>query len=107
MKESAATFEEFPLSATSKWMLGISQLFKRNNVHCFDISDRDSYFFLEKNPDVPGQNYMTAQKGNVKSKDIINIRHHSETETYIIEDIDFYSNPSDMWVARLRALPNS
>lgn len=106
MKESAATFEEFPLSVTSKWILGLSRLFKRNNVHCFDISDRNSHFFLEKRSDAPGRHYMTAHKGDVEARDLIKIEHHSEIETYIIEDIDFYSNPSDMWIARLRALPN-
>jgi len=106
MKESVATFEEFPLQSPFRWLLGFSQLFNRSNIHCFDISDRDSYFFLEKNPESPQEAYMTAHKGNVKAKDLVRIEHNSEIETYIIEDIDFYSEPSEMWMARLKVLPN-
>lgn len=101
MKESVATLEELSLRAPFKWVLGLHQLFKRNNVHRFDISDRNSYFFLDKNPDCPEEFYMTAHKGSVEVKDLIKIEHNSETVTYIIEEISFYSNPSDLWVARL------
>ncbi|MDZ8106525.1 MAG: hypothetical protein RM338_13020 [Nostoc sp. DedQUE12a] len=46
--------------------------------------------------------YMTGVGNGVKASDRIILRQGSESYQYQIEEIDYYSYPSDMWIALLK-----
>ncbi|BAZ11095.1 hypothetical protein NIES4071_29200 [Calothrix sp. NIES-4071] len=46
--------------------------------------------------------YMTAQSKGVGVGDFITLQHGAEIYQYQVEQIDYYSNPSDMWTAVLK-----
>jgi MioC protein len=46
--------------------------------------------------------YMTAQKHGVNKGDRILLMQNSRTIEYRVEEIDYYSNPPDMWIALLK-----
>ena len=48
------------------------------------------------------QGYMTARGKGVKRGDYIIIRNASQSHCYQVKEIDYYSNPSDMWMAFLQ-----
>jgi hypothetical protein len=87
---------------------GLSRLFQswrqRNKTHHYQASNMGLDFSLEKSADAPHEIQMISQKAGVKKNDCIKIHHASEYTTYKILEIDFYSNVSDMWVARLAAV---
>lgn len=58
-------------------------------------------FMLEESPESPKEFYMTAHKAGVKAGDSIEIRASSGFQTYEVLEVDYYSDPSDMWMARL------
>jgi hypothetical protein len=74
---------------------------QRNKTHHYQASNMGLDFSLEKSADDPKEIQMISQKSGVKKNDCIKIHHASEHTTYKILEIDFYSNVSDMWVARL------
>ncbi len=46
--------------------------------------------------------YMTAQGKGVAVGDFISLQNGTEIYHYQVEQIDYYSNPSDMWTAVLK-----
>ncbi|MBD2777382.1 hypothetical protein [Iningainema tapete] len=46
--------------------------------------------------------YMTAQSKGVKRGDYVMLKNGPNSELYQIEEIDYYSDPSDMWMALLK-----
>lgn len=50
--------------------------------------------------------YMTAQGKGVKVNDYIVLQIGSEFHRYQVEQIDYYSNPSDMWMALIKKVTN-
>lgn len=66
------------------------------------ISGRD-YVFEILDDDSTGA-YMTARWKSIKRGDCIILANASSIEKYRVEEIDYYSEPSDMWVAFLRRL---
>ena len=51
--------------------------------------------------------YMTAREIGVKPEDYIILQIDSESCRYQVEQIDYYSNPSDMWMALIKKIPNN
>lgn len=45
---------------------------------------------------------MTGQKKGLKQGDYLIVRDGSSLCRYQIEEIDYYCNPSDMWIALLK-----
>lgn len=45
---------------------------------------------------------MTGIGKGIKSHDYIILQHESESYKYQIEEINYYSEPSDMWIALLK-----
>ncbi|NMG05978.1 hypothetical protein DP117_03505 [Brasilonema sp. UFV-L1] len=64
-----------------------------------DINGRD-YIFESVDNQVKG--YMTGQGKGVKRGDYIILRDSSNACRYQVEDIDYYSEPPDMWIALLQ-----
>ncbi|MEH2255165.1 hypothetical protein [Nostoc sp.] len=50
--------------------------------------------------------YMTGVGKGVKACDRIILREGCESYQYQVEEIDYYSAPSDMWIAFLKQIPN-
>ncbi|MUG96766.1 hypothetical protein F7734_32270 [Scytonema sp. UIC 10036] len=50
------------------------------------------------------QGYMTGQGKGVKPGDCILLQIDSQIEKYQVEEIDYYSEPSDMWMALLKKM---
>lgn len=51
--------------------------------------------------------YMTARGKGVKADDYIILQIDSKPCLYQIQKIDYYSNPSDMWMALLNKVTNN
>ena len=64
------------------------------------VSGRDYVF--EALDDEPTGGYMSARWKSIKCGDYIILAKDSGTEKYQVEEIDYYSEPSDMWIALLR-----
>ncbi|MBD2604537.1 hypothetical protein H6G81_08325 [Scytonema hofmannii FACHB-248] len=45
--------------------------------------------------------YMTGQGKGIKRGDYIFLKNGSDSCRYQVEEIDYYSNPADMWIALL------
>lgn len=45
--------------------------------------------------------YMTGQGKGIKAGDYIMLSHDADADLYQVEEIDYYSEPSDMWIALL------
>lgn len=52
------------------------------------------------------QAYMTAYGRGIKRGDYITIRREKIKIQYQVEQIDYYSNPSDLWIALLVKSPS-
>jgi len=51
--------------------------------------------------DDPQKGYMTAQKRGVKCGDRILLLKENKIEQYRIQELNYYSSPSDVWIALL------
>jgi MioC protein len=75
--------------------------FQKHKIHDFRgfICGRDYVF-----EPIEGlkKGYMTAQCKGVKCGDWIILEDDSRSYRYQVEEIDYYSEPSDMWIALLK-----
>lgn len=53
-----------------------------------------------------GLGYLTTQGGRVKRGDCIVLCDKANPHWYQVEEIDYYANPSDMWIAALKPIGN-
>lgn len=76
--------------------------FQRNQTYDYTdcISGRDYVF--ETLDDDSTSCYMTARWKSIRCGDYIILANASGAEKYRVEEIDYYSEPSDMWIALLR-----
>ncbi|MCG8364875.1 MAG: hypothetical protein MJA27_16300 [Pseudanabaenales cyanobacterium] len=51
-----------------------------------------------------GSGYLISQGRNVKCGDCIVLGDNANPHQYQVEAIDYYSNPSDMWIAALQPI---
>ncbi len=58
-------------------------------------------YFIEMTDHDPSQEsaYMTAYGRNVEPGDLIVLREGKATVNYWVKEIEYYSNPSDLWTA--------
>jgi MioC protein len=49
--------------------------------------------------------YMTGQGKGIERGDYLILPDGSGTSRYRVDEIDYYSNPSDMWIALLKPVP--
>ncbi|MEO0374042.1 MAG: hypothetical protein AAF329_05320 [Cyanobacteria bacterium P01_A01_bin.17] len=74
---------------------------QRLKTHTYQASGAGVDFVLEASSESPKEFYMTAHKSGVKKSDSIKIRDSSRSQTYEVLEVDYYSEPSDMWMAHL------
>jgi hypothetical protein len=70
---------------------------KTHDYTCYQIGV--DYFFESINHGTQG--YMTGQGKGIRCGDCLLLGLESGSVAYQIEDINYYSNPSDMWIALL------
>ncbi|MEH2459969.1 hypothetical protein [Nostoc sp.] len=78
-----------------------TELKKKYKTH--DYSQQvwgNDYVFERLNEGTAG--YMTGIGKGIKPGDRIILREGSESYQYQVEEIDYYSDPSDMWMALLK-----
>ncbi|MEH2409524.1 hypothetical protein [Nostoc sp.] len=78
-----------------------TELKKKHKIH--DYSQKvlgNDYVFERLNEGTIG--YMTGIGKGIKPGDRIILREGSESYQYQVEEIDYYSDPSDMWMALLK-----
>ncbi|MBE9213092.1 hypothetical protein IQ247_10470 [Plectonema cf. radiosum LEGE 06105] len=74
---------------------------QKNKIHDFTECVRGSDYVFEIAED-PMKAYMTAQSKDVKCGDYIILQIDSASCRYQVEQIDYYANPSDMWMGLLK-----
>ncbi|MDJ0736245.1 MAG: hypothetical protein QNJ47_19640 [Nostocaceae cyanobacterium] len=83
----------------------VLSIFKRQNHKTYDythyIVGRD-YVFEPTNNETQG--YMTGQDRGIKCGDYILLYRNSQLERYQVEEIDYYLEPPDMWIALLKKI---
>ncbi|MDZ8187565.1 MAG: hypothetical protein RMX96_22280 [Nostoc sp. ChiSLP02] len=96
MNLSFSLFNKFALVNSSA-----KELKQKNKTHDYSHQVWGSdYIFERLNEGTIG--YMTGVGNGVKVSDRIILRQGSESYQYQIEEIDYYSYPSDMWIALLK-----
>lgn len=87
-----------PISSP-RW--GLSTHTRKRKTHHYDGAAWSSEFCLEATPDQSGF-FMTSCKAGVRRGDLIQICDVDGCSEYRVDEIDFYSEPADMWIAKLR-----
>jgi MioC protein len=74
---------------------------KKSKTHDYtdQVCGRDYVFEVVDNQ---GRGYMTAQRKGVKIGDYILLQQEDKPYQYQVEEIDYYGEPSDMWMALLK-----
>ena len=107
-----------PLNQTLDYLRGLFQFFQGNDSHGFGVSTKKSdhsrpkvYHYLKtinSNSfalEPAGENSlkfsMTGFGTDIKQGDFIVINDETSTTTYKVENIDYYLDPPDMWMALL------
>ena len=76
--------------------------FQANQTYDYtDCVSGSDYVFEALDDDRTG-GYMSARWKSIRCGDYIILPKTSGTEKYQVEKIDYYSEPSDMWIALLR-----
>ncbi len=81
-----------------------NELKQKNKIH--DYSQQvwgTDYVFERLNEGIMG--YMTGVGKTIKPGDRIILRQGCESYQYQVQEIDYYSDPSDMWMALLKQVP--
>lgn len=73
---------------------------RRHRTHRYKDGQRGSEFFLEDSSNLP-ISYMTAQGAGVRQGDYIDIETSTGHLTFQVSEVEYYSNPADMWMAQL------
>ncbi|MBO3457591.1 hypothetical protein G7B40_009110 [Aetokthonos hydrillicola Thurmond2011] len=84
----------------------LSQLKRqRHKTHDYtqSVSGRDYVFETAENLN---KGYMTAHGKRVKPGDYVILQCGSQSKRYQVVEIDYYSEPSDMWIALLNLVPS-
>ncbi len=77
-----------------------SQQFKAK-VHCYFENGHEQAFILESVGASSWKYVMTAFGADIKIGDFIVINNQGSSSTYKVEQIDYYLEPADMWMASL------
>ncbi|QLE40139.1 hypothetical protein FD723_06490 [Nostoc sp. C052] len=89
------------LNKLSLVISSVAKLKQKNRIH--DYSQQiwgSDYVFERLNEGMIG--YMTGVGTGIKPCDRIILREGCESYQYQVEEIDYYSDPSDMWIALLK-----
>lgn len=65
---------------------------------------RNGQDYVFETTDNGSRGYMTGQGKGLKPGDVLLLGGRSHPVRYEIEEINYYANPHDMWIARLKRL---
>lgn len=93
------------ISTYFDWQQGHSTLHlgrqaRRHKTHRYNHGQLGSEFFLDDNAALP-ISYMTAQGAGVHQGDYIDIAMPTGHLKFQVSEIEYYSDPADMWMAQL------
>jgi len=81
-----------------------NELKQKNKIHDYSQKVWGTDYVLEcLNEGTMG--YMTGVGKTIKPGDRIILRKGRESYQYQVQEIDYYSNPPDMWIALLKQVP--
>ncbi|MCL6436086.1 MAG: hypothetical protein K6T90_18115 [Leptolyngbyaceae cyanobacterium HOT.MB2.61] len=75
--------------------------FKRQKTHDYTRYEQGVDYVFEAIEPNGAKGYLTCQGKGVKQGDYVILRQSDAIIRYRIERIDYYSSPSDMWIALL------
>ncbi|MBW4559169.1 MAG: hypothetical protein KME59_25270 [Trichormus sp. ATA11-4-KO1] len=89
------------LSSLLLFKLPVDKSDKQHKIHDYTrlVQGKD-YVFELLDEGITGQ--MTGVGKGIKPCDYIILQHGCEIERYQVEEIDYYSDPPDMWIALLQ-----
>lgn len=104
------------MTQTLKTFRGLFDFLQRDNPQPFKLKDKQrkalvyrypksnhgNEFVLELMDESLSKYYMTGFGAGIKIGDFIVIEDRDVTATYQVENIDYYLEPSDMWIALLQ-----
>ncbi|NJM67342.1 MAG: hypothetical protein HC851_17535 [Acaryochloris sp. RU_4_1] len=90
---------------------GLNEWFKHffgysYRTYHYNFDELGQSFVINEIEGTSGCYHMTAQGPRVKLGDSIEIRQLERTSKYQVNDIEYYGEPSDMWIALLREVPS-
>lgn len=79
---------------------------QKHKIHDYTDAEYGKEYIFESSGNNT-QGYMTARGKGVKVGDYIILRNGSTSYHYQVKEIDYYSNPADMWMALLQKATNN
>lgn len=76
-------------------------------THRYDVCDSPPNFVINVMENRTNYYSMTAQGPHIRPGDYIEITQPDQWVTYQVDTIEYYSVPSDMWIAVLHRLSNA
>ncbi|MBD1844706.1 hypothetical protein H6F89_15140 [Cyanobacteria bacterium FACHB-63] len=73
---------------------------RRRKTHDYTCYEMGIDYFFES-ISYGSKGYMTGQGKGIRKEDFLLLRFEGVSVVYQVEDINYYSNPSDMWTASL------
>jgi hypothetical protein len=96
-----------PLSSIYQFLASVRKILGRTRtgkIHDFTGQKHGHDYVLEPARNEPeGERfYMTGQGRGIRHFDYLLLQQGTKSAMYQVEEIDYYSNPSDMWIALLK-----
>lgn len=88
-------------SASQHFLDQLKRPLKTFHHHPDDVNQG---FVIDSVDDQPGYYHMTVHGPRVRLGESIEIVQSEEYSTYHVDEIEYYSEPSDMWMAVLRKI---
>jgi len=79
---------------------------QKHKIHDYTDAEYGKDYIFEST-DNYAQGYMTASGKGVCVDDYIILRKGSQYYRYQVKEIDYYSNPADMWIALLQKVSDN
>lgn len=80
---------------------------QKHKIHDYTRAEYGKDYIFESAAHNYTQGYMTARGKGVKCGDYIIFKKYKEAYRYQVKEIDYYSNPPDMWMALLQKITDS
>lgn len=83
------------------WLTKAIQNRQRVKIHDFTRSVHGEQYAFDRVKDDSRSAYMTAQRKGVRRDDHILLLREGKSEEYRVQELTYYTSPSDMWIALL------
>lgn len=93
----------YPDGQLGQWFVDQKRHARKHRTHRYNQGQLGTEFFLETDADA-SVSYMTAQSSAVRLGDYIEIASPDGPLKFQVNEIEYYSDPADMWMAQLYPL---